>query len=467
MATFYIDPSLTSTGDGSFETPFSSWTSVTWTAGNTYLQKEGTTYVGTIAPTTNGTSTARILIGVYDLAGNSVTDGSKTATIRSNVDEDCINLARSGSRSYFDIIGLNLYQGGRSGATLYHAIHARAAFENTTRSITIKYVKMSGLGGPTLNARGIGYTITHCEIFDFYDDGMKLETANTEVAYCKIYRPQSISSGGTSNSDCLEIKSQTGTDLGFAWIHHNYFENLQVNNLKQCIILQDLTRASGVGNFIVEDNILVGGGGASIFTNFDNTIIRRNLIINPEKVALAAGGVGHLFYSNVVECRFLVVLNNNDTSLSIIGNTIKKANSRLVSITDGVTGCSIVYKNNVALSVGAEDTAARTHYLGASNTLTANTNAYPTSPPPFTIGGVLYDTYAEYQTATSQDLASITDNPVLDYYSRPRSTSPLLGIGTFISQLGDMDGRLRNNPPSIGAYEYVAERGDAGTRGSR
>ena len=43
-ATFYIDPSAPSNGNGTQASPYNTWTSVTFGAGNTYLQKAGTTY---------------------------------------------------------------------------------------------------------------------------------------------------------------------------------------------------------------------------------------------------------------------------------------------------------------------------------------------------------------------------------------------------------------------------------------
>lgn len=46
MATFYIDPSLSTNGDGSLATPYNTWVGVTLTANNIYRQKRGTIYKG-------------------------------------------------------------------------------------------------------------------------------------------------------------------------------------------------------------------------------------------------------------------------------------------------------------------------------------------------------------------------------------------------------------------------------------
>ena len=67
MATFYIDPSAAGPGpgNGSLANPFKSWLSVTWSPGNTYLQKRGTTYAGMFRLTAGGTRLARITIGAW------------------------------------------------------------------------------------------------------------------------------------------------------------------------------------------------------------------------------------------------------------------------------------------------------------------------------------------------------------------------------------------------------------------
>lgn len=44
MATFYIDPSQGSNGTGTLNSPYNTWTGITPTPGNTYLQKRGTTW---------------------------------------------------------------------------------------------------------------------------------------------------------------------------------------------------------------------------------------------------------------------------------------------------------------------------------------------------------------------------------------------------------------------------------------
>jgi len=65
MATFYIDPTAAGAGTGTIGDPFQSWASVTWAAGNSYLQKCGTTFLGGVTVGASGTVGNPITIGKY------------------------------------------------------------------------------------------------------------------------------------------------------------------------------------------------------------------------------------------------------------------------------------------------------------------------------------------------------------------------------------------------------------------
>jgi hypothetical protein len=61
----YIDPTAIGPGNGTLASPFSSWTSISWAPGHTYLQKRGTTYSGVFQVSASGTASQRITIGAY------------------------------------------------------------------------------------------------------------------------------------------------------------------------------------------------------------------------------------------------------------------------------------------------------------------------------------------------------------------------------------------------------------------
>jgi hypothetical protein len=62
---------------------------------------------------------------------------------------------------------------------------------------------------------------------------------------------------------------------------------------------------------------------------------------------------------------------------------------------------------------------------------------------------------------------TITTSPQLSTTFVPKSTSPVRNAGIYVGYTKDLESKFRHNPPTIGAYEYVAERADAGTRGVR
>ena len=65
-ATYYIDPSASTNGSGTIESPFNSWGAIpNWKAGDTYLQKRGTIWNNTIRIGNSGTADNYITIGGY------------------------------------------------------------------------------------------------------------------------------------------------------------------------------------------------------------------------------------------------------------------------------------------------------------------------------------------------------------------------------------------------------------------
>ena len=62
---YFIDPSLSSNGNGSKSSPYNSWASVTFKAGKAYFQKRGTTYTKTIKIIASGSNGNEIIIGAY------------------------------------------------------------------------------------------------------------------------------------------------------------------------------------------------------------------------------------------------------------------------------------------------------------------------------------------------------------------------------------------------------------------
>jgi len=75
VTTQYIDPTVAGAGTGTIGDPFQDWASVTWTSGNTYLQKRGTTYRKQI---TIGAD--NVTIGAYGTGDNPIIRSDLDAT---------------------------------------------------------------------------------------------------------------------------------------------------------------------------------------------------------------------------------------------------------------------------------------------------------------------------------------------------------------------------------------------------
>lgn len=151
MATYYVDTTQSANGDGSIGSPFNSWASVTWAAGNSYLGKAGTSCAETITPSASGTATSRITIGRYGLGANPIVG---------------IGQARGvflSARQFIDIVGIDA-----AYATSY-------GFHIRTNGSNIQSI-----------------TLTDCNAFKntvngFYLDGQVLTAALTNVTFLRCY----------------------------------------------------------------------------------------------------------------------------------------------------------------------------------------------------------------------------------------------------------------------------------------
>lgn len=100
MTTYYIDPDVAGPGTGTEADPFKLWSSVTWAAGNTYLQKRGTTANEQVTVGASGTSGSPILIAAYGSGGDPIIDAQSTRA-------RCLLLFNLSNIYVFDFVGVN------------------------------------------------------------------------------------------------------------------------------------------------------------------------------------------------------------------------------------------------------------------------------------------------------------------------------------------------------------------------
>ena len=78
-ATFYIDPSAGSNGSGTLASPYNTWNGISFSPGNIYLQKAGTSFGSVLNLVNNNapTSSSRVVISSYNSEGTTPAKGAK------------------------------------------------------------------------------------------------------------------------------------------------------------------------------------------------------------------------------------------------------------------------------------------------------------------------------------------------------------------------------------------------------
>ena len=425
MATLYINPDAATNGSGaSLVDPLNTWPTTGWVAGNEYLQRGGTTFAGSIAPNISGTAIARITIGSCDSSGAKILDGSDKAVVVAGADKDAVDLGRSGSRSYIDVLGLNL-RGGTG--TSRSGVYGLGAVETTIRSNTVKLCTITAQAGAGINARGDGWTIADCIIADCQIDGIILLGMNL------LIDRNIISGNDTALATGDGIQIATAASVGASIIRRNTITH-SILSPKQGIIC-----SAASGSMLVEQNTIIGGGQSAIAMQIPGGIVQRNIVSG-----------GHNGVSVL------------SADVSVLGNLVIDSGSGVIFTVDAATG-ALVYGNTFAnlTANGIYNSVA-----AALATWTAKNNVFVSA---------LRGIYAVSSAVTvnshnafwlcGSDVAGdatsaggdITADPLLSGY-RPLPDSPLIGAGTHISYSRDIEGKQRPNPPSIGAYDVATLR---------
>jgi hypothetical protein len=437
MATFYIDPDYDSGGDGSELTPFDSWADVTWTAGNTYLQKRGTTFLGSVAPTTSGTAAARITISAYGSGALPIIQGG--------ADQDALNMGRSGTRNYIDVSYLDLRGGtGTSRSGLF----SQAGVATTVRENTVKNCRITAPNGAALAIRGDGWVIENNYIADSEIDGISGDFRNATIRFNTIINNDT----GLTNGDGIQL---FGThDCGFVEIYNNLIDH-PIASPKQGIIL---TCASGTARIFCNEVI---GGTSAIAMEVPGGVCFSNEVHGATNgVSVLASGcvvMGNLIYD---VAGGIIFTDTDGTAALICNNTF--ADVTLRAVYNAVGTVSWTATNNVFLR------CAQALYAQDSITFASDYNDYFDCDTPFRINGTNYATLAAYSAATSQDANGLDSDPLLDASYRPTADSPCRNNATYIPGARHYGGkRMSVVSPTIGAHGYWAARSVADDRNVR
>lgn len=416
MATFYIDPTAGTGGDGSIDSPFDSWADVTWTAGNTYLQKCGTTFSGQITPTGSGTAGSRITISNYG--------GGERPIVTAGANQDALDLGRSGTRNYFNIVGMDL-RGGTG--TSRSAIYGLGGVETTTRSNVIRDCYLTAQAGSAINARGDIWTVQDCRITDSQIDGIIFLGSNLLIERNYIAGNDT----GLTNGDGIQVV--TAASVGVCIIRNNTIEH-SLSSPKQGIIF-----AGASGTALIENNTITGGGQSAIALQLPGAIARRN------KIYGCLNGFSVLAADVVIESN-LVVGGESGVIFTIDGGTdaVIKGNTFVDLTANGIYNVVAADLATWAANNNLFVNCLRGIYVVSSAVTTASNNAF------WEVGTNL--------TGVTSGGGDVTADPLLTADYKPMAGSPLLGAGTHISYSRDIDRKQRPNPPSIGAYDRAPMR---------
>jgi hypothetical protein len=432
MATYYIDPSSAINGAGTELSPFNTWSAVTWGSGNSYLQKAGTTYIGQIAPTVAaaGTATAKTILSTYG--------GTARAKIQ----------------------GTNQYQGIRLVQNTHHV---------TIENFEIYGVDKTNAGtgttgifigsGDTLNCNNV--KISNCFVYSMtpvvgYDcNGIKFFGNNIEILNCIIdliptdgiwgyglaphIHHNRISRCDLDNRDAGDAIQLTYACDG-AHIHHNILDRANSPS-KQVLIISSASAGYGA---IIEYNTMIGHPFVSIqtscvYSDQPGTIVRKNLLVGCYRaIYFDTTATNCVADSNICVNNTIGIQTANATlACSFVNNTIISSTLYGAYLSDNTA----IVKNNLFYNCAKG--------LAIKSTGTNNYNAY--------FGNTI--DFESISGGAVIGVNKVSTDPQLSSFYYPATNSPLHEAGTFLFYSSDFSGKQRNNPPSIGAYEYVNVRG--------
>lgn len=514
MATFYIDPSLTSNGDGSLGTPFNTWVGVTLTANNIYLQKRGTQYTGaTVRPQSQASAAATPLtIGAYFNADGSddptqpkpvIDHAGGTNGIGAVFIDTCSNVIVK------DIIGQNSYGSLGGGVTVrrsQNVLIQRCVGRNSEHGFVIQQDQTDSTSTTT------DITVDSCEGYTTISSGITLRwgaVSSSILKRIKITNSLWYDNGsgkyigaGATSVPCGGITSYTqnkasigtagfisydivcdnnvvrdnfgyGINIeGFAnerWVSTCNKNTVTRNGKSLDVDTHSLWVGNSEGMLIAENLVYknygrlgaASGSGVGIFIDYNGSSV--------------SGGNGCKVFRNIVKDQWqdfttapelaasagILVLYNNNTLVE--SNLVVNCRNGLSIGNGGATDVTTVRNNtfinctNSGINVLPQGTnAVLTNNVVRTTALGLFVNTASTAGYSETYNSVTNATVAKAngtqaaQTPTTLDPSDLTNDPKLDANYRPKSDSPLRTGGTNLGFIRDLDAVLYKK--QIGCY---------------
>lgn len=433
-ATIYIDPTNTASNqNGTITNPYNSWSKVTFTNGDTYLQKSGTTF------TTNSsisiTNKSNITLGSYGT-------GSDAKIVASGTGYYIINITSS---SNIIVTDLEITSSGswKSGVIIQGT--------NSSNNLVTNSLIHNTEWGVRILTTSSGNKVMHSTIHNIGDDGIYVKDASSiEIGFCNIYDvnkkflinpDQSYSAG-----DGIQIASTNSVNFN---IHDNIIDHSSMGN-KFCIIVWG-------GNFtgIIENNTLIGTpstSGIYISPTTSTVTVRYNTIKN--------SNYGIYSYAQNLDA-YYNVFSENKSGINILPSYSLNARNNVFynNINTGVSATSntnVTLKNNIfQINSGAKA-------INAQGTISSNNNIFNQEQSGFING---HSTLNAWKNASGNDAASLVGNPNFaspssgDFHLQ--STSLAINKGANVNLSRDFFGGSvpQSGTPDAGIHEVVGGQG--------
>jgi len=427
MATYYIDPSASTNGTGTKESPYNTWNSASWTGhsatvGNQYLQKKGTTWAlngssvqtdRSIAWSISGDASNRVIIGTY---------GDDTIPYASGL----------GSNKPKLIPGPGVTQGIVFSTNTHHVTvdgfeitgHAGKLIQNggstNTNDISIIiqncYLHDNSGSFNGLDLRGQNCKVLDCIVNNIGSDAIWLDCNNAEVARTDVKNP----SVNDTSGDCVQFSGTSGN----IWVHDCVLDHRNKDS-KHCLVISSMT--AGYKGGIIENNKCYGYVNGTvnkpIYIGSQELIVRQNVFDGGFINTIAGDSTDNANYSQIYSNLFInqasynldiYALTTPVIGLKVYSNTFVRTLSTLSAVRNNFNTNQADFINNIFVgsNYGLEIRSLDTH----SNNLFYGQTTYP-----------IYNAQTGSQVSVPSD--SINANPLLDSSYIPQTGSPALGAG--------------------------------------
>ncbi len=419
-ATIYIDPDAShSDEDGSITKPFNSWADVTWTSGNTYLQKRGTTW---------DYNSGELVVGASNVTLGAYGSGAKP---KMTIDGGTYGLVIS----------------GKNNVTLQDL----DIQSETTSSVLILKGDMSGhvikrcdihnsIWGIRLYNGGSNILIDSCEIYDTYDDGIySLGITEVEISNNYIHDvnlrwldEDNPDQGG----DCIQFSG--GCDNFY--VHHNVLDRSDNGN-KFCFIAQ----SDGDDGGIFEYNHCIGTHN------------------NISTVYVKSESDGMIFRYNTFETgSYGIFVAADSKNMEIYYNTFNDFTYSGVRFA-GYNNTAEIYNNTFYdNAIGIRNSSKSTTELDIKNNIFYKTSDSQTDRSDLGAGESDYNLFYPSSTASNEGSHSIEANPLfvnasIGNFKLLNSESKAINNGVDVDLDFDMASHSIIGNTDIGAFEYNSD----------